>query len=94
VGPAAERPQGALGLGLVAGLAVDAPVERDQRVDAEHEVALDREGLAAGVLARNLDRVALLDLLDAGGPDGEGDPELLEDRPPLRRRRREDERGR
>jgi hypothetical protein len=64
--------------------AVDRAVEGDQRVDRQRGIAVDGLELAARVLAGDLDRVALALLLDVGDDDLEGDPELLEDRPPLR----------
>jgi hypothetical protein len=69
---------------LVTRLAVDVAVEHDDRVDGEDRVALDRRALAGRVLAGERDRLAGLELLDAGDDDLEGDPELLEDRPALR----------
>jgi hypothetical protein len=78
-------------------LAVDRAVERDQRVDRENRRFALRSSqartfgrryafeLAAGVLARDLDRIALGDLVRIGDDDLEGDAELLEDRPPLGR---------
>jgi hypothetical protein len=59
-------------------------VQRDERVDAEHEVAVDRRRLAAGVLERDLERVAVGQLGDAGGPDLVLEAELRQDRRPLR----------
>jgi hypothetical protein len=62
---------------------VDRAVERDERVDGDRRLAGDRVELTAGILARDLDGVALGELVDVGDDDLEGDAELLEDRPPL-----------
>ena len=75
-----------LGLGGVGRLAEDGAVQHDDRVDAEHErlAPVDRPSLA--------DRVRdwiLADLLVRRRHDLERDPQLLEDRPSLRRRGRE-----
>ena len=89
---ACEEPLGRL---LVARLAEDVAVERDVGVGPEDKRVTgrrgDREGLAAGVLLRDPRRVAGGLLLDARDPDLERDPGLLEDRPPLRRPRRQDQ---
>ena len=57
--------------------------------------ACTRAGLALGMLADELDRIGVgRVVLDVGGrDDGERDLQLLEDRAPLRRCRREDERA-
>ena len=68
-------------------LSEPAPVQEHVRVHAEHDatVAVDRPRLPRRVL----DRV-VADLLVPGRDDDERDPELLQDRATLRRRRRED----
>ena len=79
-------------------LAEDLAAERDRGVDAEHRpvarLRRDRARLPARVLAHELDGVGfgrvVLDVV--GRDDVEGDPELLEDRAPLRARRREQQR--
>ena len=70
-------------------LAEPLPVEEHVRVDAEHELpaALYRARLPGRVL----DRV-VADLLVVGRNDDERDGEQFEEFPPLRRRRRQDER--
>ena len=87
---AAQRLQGLGGVRLVAGLAVNRAVEGDEGVDGQDRRPLGRLGgdrlrLAPGVLAGDLDRVALGELLGARDDRAERDAELLEDRPPLRR---------
>jgi hypothetical protein len=77
-------------LGLVARFAEDVAVDRDQRVDSERELRRDRRRLAARVLLGDRDGVARGLLLDARRADDERDPDLREDRAPLRRRRRKD----
>ena len=79
-----------LGLGRVAGLAEGPPVDDDRRVDTEHGALVtqpDRVRLAARVLAHELHRIGIrrVALLVARSDDGERQPELLENRPPLRR---------
>ena len=84
-----ERPR----LGLVARLPEDAPVERDERVDAEHAIARDGRRLAAGVRLGELGGAEAGDvsLLVGRHDDGELDAEQLEDRSPPRRARCEDD---
>jgi len=65
-------------------------VEDHLGVAAEDQVPLDRARLAARVLDDDVMRVAARQLLDRRRLRREADPELLQDRPPLRRRRRED----
>ncbi len=84
--------------GLVVGLAEQPAVERDVRVDAEHDRPLPRpglaqpgSGLAPGVLEHDRLRLALAELLDLGDYRLEHDPEALEDLPPAWRRRGEDQ---
>ena len=94
----ASSPSIAAASSRVEGLPVDAAVEVHGRVDAER----DRSGRVHGarlplrVLAHERDRIGVgRVVLDVHGRDGgERDLELLEDRPPLRRRRGEDERSR
>jgi hypothetical protein len=65
---------------------MDLAIEHHDRVHADDRAVfhVDRHGLASGVLARDLDRVPVGELVDVGDLDVEGDPELLEDRPALR----------
>ena len=74
---------------------MDLAIEHYDRVDADDRavVAADRRGLAPGVLARDLDRVPVGELVDVGDLDVEGDPELLEDRLALRTAARQEERA-
>src|SRR3954453_23357940 len=76
-------------LGLVGGLAEDVAADGHQRVGAERERLRHGQRLAARVLLGDGDRVAVGLLLDARDADVERDADLLEDRAPLRRRRRE-----
>jgi hypothetical protein len=78
-------------LGGVARLAEDRAAERHERIGAEDERAGDRKRLAARVLRRDRARLALGQLLDVARPDLERDARLLQDRPPLRRGRGEDQ---
>ena len=75
----------------VDGLAVEPPVQVHRGVDAERDGAVAMHGarLPLGVRAHQRDRVGIRRVvLDVPGRDGfEGDPELLEDRAPLRRGR-------
>ena len=91
--PACERPEERPRLGLVARLPEDAPVERDERVDAEHAIARDGRRLAAGVGLGELGGAEAGDvsLLVCRHDDGELDAEQLEDRSPPRRARCEDD---
>jgi hypothetical protein len=78
----AERAERLARLRLVTRLAVDDPVEHDDRVAAEHRlgrsVTVCRASLAQRVLDRHLGRiVALLQLTRVGDPDGERDPQAL-----------------
>jgi hypothetical protein len=66
------------------------PVEDHLGVAAEHDLALDGARLAARVLDDDVTRVAVRQLVDLGRRRRELDPELVEDRAPLRRGRRED----
>jgi hypothetical protein len=66
-------------------LAEDLAVHDHLGVAGKHELALDRARLATRVLEDDLVRVPGRELLDLGRLDGEVDPQLLEDRPPLRR---------
>ena len=95
VRPARELAQHARRGLLVGGLAVHAPVEVHRRVDPEGEPALmmGGSGLATRVVADEHDRIGIGGVvLDVRWDDNlERDPELLEDRPALRRRRRERE---
>ena len=95
---ARELAQHRAGIVQVGGLAVQAAVEVDGRVDTERDGALDvdRARLAFRVVADERDGVGVgRVVLDVRrGDDGEGDPELLEDRTALRRRRGERERRR
>ncbi len=88
----AEHRGGSLATG---GLAEHAPVEMHGRVHAERDgtVAVNRSGLALRVRADERDGVCVRGVvLHIVGRDGiEGDAELLEDRPALRRARSEDE---
>jgi hypothetical protein len=77
----------------VARLAEDVAVERDVGVGAENEIAGDGQRLAAGVLQGDLARIALGELIDVRRPDLELEARLGEDRAPLRRRAREDQRS-
>src|SRR3990170_751237 len=76
-------------------LAVDTPVEDDGRVDAERHLALAMHGpgLTFRMGPYEISRLepGWIVLQIRGRNDLEGDPELLEDRPPLPRRRREDQ---
>ncbi len=67
----------------------------DGRVHAERDrpLLVHRDGLSLGVSPDELDRVGIgrIVLLVHGRDDVERDPELLENRPSLRRRRGEDE---
>ncbi len=78
-------------LGLVRGLAEQRAFEQHLGVDAEHGpvAAVDGPRLAR----RALERRRAVDLLEVRRDDVERDAQLLEDRAPLRRRRREDQRG-
>ena len=80
----------ALGLRRVGGLAEQLAVEQHLGVDAEHRplAAVDRARLAR----RALERARAGHLVEVGRDDLERDAELRQDRAPLRRRRREDER--
>jgi hypothetical protein len=78
-------------LGPVGGLAEHHAVDVHLRVAGEHGAALDRARLAQSVLEDDFTRVALGQLLDVRRPDLELDPELLENRAPLRRGAREDQ---
>ena len=91
VGAAGELREHPHGLGFVPGLAEDDAVDVDLGVAGEDEVALDGARLAERVLEDDLARVAVGQLLDIRGLDGELDPQLLEDRAPLRRGAREDQ---
>ena len=77
-------------------LAVHTPVEMNRRVDPERDgtVRMNGAGLALGVRPDELDRICVgwVVLLVDGRDDIERDPQLLEDRAPLRRGRSEDER--
>ena len=78
------------GLGRVPGLAEQLAVEEHLGVDAEHGplAAVDRASLAGGALERR----GAGRLVEVGRDDVERDAELFEDRAPLRRRRRQDQR--
>ena len=76
------------GLGGVGRLAEDGAVQHDHRVDAEHERLAPVDG--SGLADRVLDGI-VADLLVGRSDDLERDPQLLEDRPSLRRRGREDD---
>src|SRR3954462_5951311 len=95
VGAPGEAREEAPGSLLVPRLAEDVAVERDVGVRAEHERVArglgDRECLAARVLLGHPGRVAARLLLHPRDAHLEGDPGLLEDRPPLRRPAREDQ---
>jgi hypothetical protein len=90
VHPARQLREHAHGLGLVGRLAEYDPVDVDLGVAGEDQRAIDRARLPERVLEDNLARVAVCQLLDVRRADVELDPELLEDRLSLRRRRRED----
>jgi hypothetical protein len=77
------------GLGGIGRLAEDDAVHVHLGVAGQDGAPLDRPRLAEGVLEDDLARVALRQLLDVRGLDLELDPELLEDRAPLRRGARE-----
>src|SRR5215204_2802704 len=81
----------ALGLGRVGRLAVGAAVPDDHAVGGQDPLAGHGAELAERVLDYQLARVALGQLRDVWGLDTEVDPELLEDRPPSRRARGQDE---
>jgi hypothetical protein len=81
-----ERPQPGRGLLAVVGLAVGAPVERDDRVGAEHQLAFHRRGLALRVLEHQRARLARHGLVDPRHPNPEVDPELGQDGAALRGR--------
>ena len=89
-----------LGVARVLRLRVEAPAEHDGRVDTEHRpaVRLVRDGarLPERVGANELLRVGLgrIVLLVARRDGVERNAELVQDRPPLRRGRREQERRR
>jgi len=90
-----EGAEGGAGFREIGGLAVDPRSQGHDRVDAEDErVGLrgccGRGRLAVGVLGYDLVRRPLGELLDVGDANLKGDPQLLEDRSPLRRARRED----
>jgi hypothetical protein len=89
VRPAGQLREHAHGLGGVRGLAEDDSVDVDLGVARQDEVARDGARLAAGVLEDDLARIAFGQLLDVGGLNREFDPELLENRAPLRRSARE-----
>src|SRR3954468_18779661 len=72
-------------------LAKHPAVDADLGVAGQHAVALDRVRLAARVLEDDEARVALGQLLRLRGTTLDLEPELLEDRPPLRGRAREDQ---
>ena len=98
--PATEGLEHALRIVDVGGLAEGVAVEDDGGVDAEHRPAAglmrERARLSSGVLADELDgiRVRRVVLDVPRRDDVEGQSELLEDRPPLRARRGEQERRR
>src|SRR4029077_14668200 len=81
--PTGKRLEHSLGLAGVRGLADRLAGADDDRVHAQHgpRAAVDRASLAGGVL----DRIAARLLLVVRADDLEGNPELLEDRPALRR---------
>jgi hypothetical protein len=85
-----ERPERRAGFLDTGRLAVYLPSEGDDRVDAEDQLAIgelvlgDRSRLAVGVLGHDLVWRSRAELLDVSDPDLERNPELLEDRPPLR----------
>jgi hypothetical protein len=89
VGRPRQRPQRGPRVLLVAGLAVDLAVQRDERVDPQDGVALDGQRLAPRVLERDVLGVAGFELGRVGRPDLVVDPELAEDRRALRRPRRQ-----
>jgi hypothetical protein len=89
VGPPGELIEHVPGLHGVGRLAEDDAVDVDLGVAGQDGPALDRTRLAEGVLEDDLARVALRQLLDVRRADVELDPELLEDRAPLRRGARE-----
>src|SRR4051794_28357574 len=70
-------------------LAEDVAVDGHERVRPQRQRARHRQRLAARVLLGDGDRTAVGLLLDARDADVERDADLLEDRAPLRRRRRE-----
>ena len=87
---AGERAQHARGLVPVGRLAVDPAVERRRRVGAQHRRPRPRAPCAArSRRMTSAGRPPRRSSTSAGHP--EGDAELLEDRPPLRRARGEDE---
>ena len=73
------------------GLPYDAAVESDDRVDAQDELALHRPRLPQRVLDHQRRAGPLRPARRPRGPDGERDAELLQDRPPLRRARGQDQ---
>ena len=86
MGAPGQAPQGLGRRGGIGRLAPDLELGRDQRVHAEHDLALCRAGgdrLAQGVLARDdMGRAGIL-LVDVDGPLDEGHPQLLQDRAAL-----------
>jgi hypothetical protein len=81
-GELTEHPGRRAGVGR---LAEDDAVDVDLGVAGEHELTVNRARLAERVLEHDRARIAIRQLLDIGRPDVELDPELLEDRLPLRR---------
>jgi hypothetical protein len=77
-------------LGLVGRLSEDLAVDVDLRVAGQDALALDGARLEQGVLEDDLARVTVCQLFDIRRADVELDPELLEDRLPLRRGASED----
>ena len=95
VGAAREVAKRSIRIHGVDGLPVDPSSEVHRRVHAERRAAaVDGARLAARVVADERDGIGVgrVVLGVLGRDDLERDPELLENRPALRRRRREDER--
>ena len=83
--PLEHLPRFCLGCGLSENLAVHV----DLGVAGQQRIAFNGSRLAPGVFDNDLARVAVRQLLDVGWADVEGNPQLLEDRAPLRRGRGE-----